>query len=136
MISFNILVLFSEHKQNECINSLEYKYDKHYHPYSSRADVNQTFLTINWKPIKKQSCLSITYFHSWNSEMEITMSISDENNTLITSTILEKHVSVSLSFNILNYEQVWSLKIVCILYLFYTIFICNDTLFWKRYSLK
>lgn len=85
--------MLSELKLNECIDALEYKYDKHYYPYSAMDDIHQTFLTIHWKPVKKQTCLSITYYHSWDSEMEIIMSVSNENDTLITSSILEKKVS-------------------------------------------
>jgi len=85
--------LFSENKLNGCIDALEYKYYQHYYPYSEKNDIHQTFLTIHWKPVKKQTCLSITYYHSWDSEMEIIMSVFNENDTLITSSILEKHVS-------------------------------------------
>ncbi|XP_016657825.1 uncharacterized protein LOC100161662 isoform X1 [Acyrthosiphon pisum] len=84
----------TEYKLNECIDALEYKYDKHFYPYSARDDIHQTFLKIHWKPAKKQTCLSITYYHSWDSEMEIIMSISNENDTLITSSILEKKDSI------------------------------------------
>lgn len=87
------------------METLEYKYETHYYPYYGSYDyVHQTFLTVYWKPIKNQSCLSITYFHNLNSDMEVILSISNENDTLITSPILEKHVSKML-LSIINIKK-------------------------------
>jgi len=99
---FKCNVLFSEYNLNECFKTLEYKYENHYYPYRKYDDVHQTFLTVHWKPIKKQSCISITYFHNLDSDMEIIMSIFNENDTIITSPILSKHVSTIISFNMKN----------------------------------
>lgn len=95
--TFKCNVLFSEYSLNECIKTLEYKYERHYYPYTANEDVHQTFLTVHWKPIKKQSCISITYFHNLDSDMEIIMNIFNENGTIITSPILEKLVSTIIS---------------------------------------
>uniref|UniRef100_A0A2H8TRV2 Tyrosine-protein kinase receptor Tie-1 n=1 Tax=Melanaphis sacchari TaxID=742174 RepID=A0A2H8TRV2_9HEMI len=84
----------TENQSNKCFQTLEYKYESHYYQHYTR-DVYQTFLTVDWKPIKKQNCLSITYFHNLNSNMKIILSISNENDTLIASPILEKHDSIT-----------------------------------------
>lgn len=86
----------SEYKLNKCMETLEYKYETHYYPYyRSDNDIHQTFLTVYWKPNKNQSCLSITYFHNLNSDMEIILSVSNENDTIIASPILEKNDSIT-----------------------------------------
>lgn len=86
---------YTEYSLNECIKTLEYKYESHFYPYYRSDNIHQTFLTVHWKPIKKQSCISITYFHNLDSDMEIIMSIFNENDTIINSPILEKHDSLT-----------------------------------------
>ncbi|XP_060850877.1 uncharacterized protein LOC132929506 isoform X2 [Rhopalosiphum padi] len=85
----------TEYKLNKCMETLEYKYEQHHYPYYFSDNVHQTFLTVHWKPIKKQSCLSITYFHNINSDMNIILTISNENDMLIASPVLEKRDSIT-----------------------------------------
>lgn len=86
------------------METLEYKYETHYYPYYTSDNVHQTFLTVYWKTNKNQSCLSITYFHNLNSDMEIILSVSNKNDTIIASPILKKNVSKML-LSIINTKK-------------------------------
>lgn len=108
------------------METLEYKYETHYYPYyRSDNNVHQTFLTVYWKPNKNQSCLSITYFHNLNSDMEIILSVSNENDTIIASPILEKNVSKML-LSIINTKKNETPKYQLFLSIFLKNFIYNN----------
>ncbi|KAL4084644.1 hypothetical protein QTP88_027571 [Uroleucon formosanum] len=93
--SSNPTTNYTEYNLHECIKTLKYKYERHYYPYEANDDIYQTFLTVHWKPIKKQNCISITYLHNLDSDMEIILSIFNENGTIITSPILKKRDSIT-----------------------------------------
>lgn len=123
--------LFLENMFNTCFDTLEYKYGKHYYDYQN--DVDRIFLTVLWKPVEKQTCLSITYYHNLDSDMDITMSISDVyNNTLITSTLLEKYVS-NILFSIPNAEKVSCLSVINTVY---TLFLITSPFKYRRLRSK
>lgn len=74
--------------QNLIYNAMKYKYNRQY--YYNRK---QTFFTANWTQANNKTSLAITYYHTLDSDLEITLKIFNEDNSLITSTTLEKFVS-------------------------------------------
>lgn len=67
---------------------MKYKYYGKYYYDDQQSDI---ILTVNWS--NKQPCLAVTYYHTLDSNLEITLSIVNTNNSLIVSTKLEKCVS-------------------------------------------
>lgn len=80
-------MLFSE----KCYNVLEYRYDQKHRNVHDLQSLK--IFSISWTPEKYQTCLAITYAYLPSSKIRITMSVLGENNTLISSTYLQKFVS-------------------------------------------
>ncbi|XP_060872815.1 uncharacterized protein LOC132946770 [Metopolophium dirhodum] len=86
-----------------CYNVFEYNFQKcmldSYRTYNSPVICN--FFTFYWTPDKdNQTCLTMTYYTKYESNiyiiLNITMDLNDENNnTLISSTVLEKYNGIT-----------------------------------------
>jgi len=76
-----------------CYLTSEYiSYEIIRNPYNGYYE-SESIFKLQWTPDHERTCLMITYRHTYESTINVTMTIENANNTLITSIDLQKGVS-------------------------------------------
>lgn len=84
---------------DKCYTILEFRYDFLSQSSFYYSNDNYNMFTLHWTPEKEQTCFTITYLLAINSQLDIILNITSEDNTLMFSTELQKEVSLHFNIN-------------------------------------